>query len=427
MAFFASTFDWPTNTIDFASVGPGARDGTAEVVARADRWILKSPGSFSGGTYQPSGRTLTTTIDGVPTLIRGAVHVIDEDLGMRVDEIRVGSIDESPTYTSVTAQFEHLSSLCSYRHEDGAARSAREPLALPALGDAATMSVFLPSATDTVVITAVTPAPIEAFEEHLTALQDLFTFGADMPIGRLRLDATETSGDVVQIVGRERFAPFQRNARKPVEHILRLSGEWTQAAIERWWEARTEWRPITQIISGLRYQPGYVEADVILTAVAIEALATKTLLDERPRLSATDALPIVEALDALEGMNFDQRSLISGLKSELSRTTLRSTVDQLVSRLGENALGGTRLSVDEWLKYFIKTRNGIAHGGPGLGGTRDLWIEGDLLRAVRDANWVMLVLALLQHLGAPDSAIDRAAERLGVRYGTRHGDSEIFA
>ena len=426
MTLFASTFEWPNSALDFVGVGAGATNGLGEIVTRADRFILKSPGHFSFATGQSGVRTLATTVGGAPALVRGVVFGIDGDLGLRIDEVRLGSVGDQPTYLSVTAEFEHLASLCCLRREDGAARSPSEPLEIPALGSASAMTAILPSAANAITITAIAPAPLEEFEEHLVALQDLLTFAADIPVGRLRLVATEASGQVVTILGRERYAPFGRSERKPIEYLFRLAGDWTQTVIDRWWAARAELRPVPQILAGLRYQPGYVEADVILSAAAIEALATRAAVGERPRLSEVDAAPIIQALDALDGMNSEQRQFIANVKGDASRTTLRSRVDLLVSSMNATALRSSALSVGDWLPRFIETRNSIAHGSTGSRRNRDIWTDDGLLRAVRDANRVVLGLAMLTHLGLADAVIERSGERLGVRYGMNHAGTSIF-
>ena len=289
------------------------------------------------------------------------------------------------------------------------------------------MTAVFPSATDTITLVSAEPVPLEQFETQLAAFQDLLTFAADMPCGRLSLEATDVSGQVIRIVGREKFAPFGSRGQAPVEHSLRLSGDWTQTVVDRWWSARTEWRPVTQIVAGLRYQPGYVEADVLLSAVAIEVIATKQLEGwSQPALWASDAQPIVDALESLQAMNPAQREAIGRLKGELRRTTFRSKVQQLVDAVDREVWAQAQVSVGEWVDLFIRTRNGIAHGAAGLSGGADLWIEPRLLRSTRDANWVVLTLLLLRHLGAPDSVIGRTAERLGTRYGVRHRDTRIF-
>lgn len=426
MAFFASTFDWPSRSIDFVAVEPGASSGAGEIVERGNRYILKAPGHFSFATGQPGIRTLTTTVGGAPALIQGVVFAADGDLGLRIDEVRVGSGHVGQTYSSVNAKFEHLGSLCSLRIEDGAARSPSVPLVLPALGSATEMVANLPSGSNTITITAVVPAVLEEFEEHLVAFQDLLTFAADMPIGRTGLVAVEASGQEVTILGRERYAPFGRLGRRPIEHAFRLAGDWTQTVVERWWAAREGLRPVAQILAGLSYQPGYVEADVILSAASIEALATRLAVGDRPRLHDEDAAPIIAALDALPDMNSDQRQFIASVKADASRTTLRSKVELLISGVNSTATTNSRLSVANWLPRFVETRNAIAHGTNGSRPRQDIWTDDALLRAVRDANRIVLVLAMLTHLGVPTAAIERAGERLGARYGTRHGTTSIF-
>lgn len=393
---------------------------------RGDRFILKAPGCFSGATGQPGSRVLRTTIGDRPALIRGVLFVIDGDFGLRVDELRIGSDDVEPTYTEASATFENLSSLCSYRHEDGAQRSPHAPINLPGLAGAGAMSAFLPSEVDVVKIVSPYAVALDDFESHLAALQDLMTFAADLPVGRISLSAVDSNGRTVQIFGRERFAPFGSAPRRPVDYLLRLSGEWLQTVIERWWSGRETLRPIPQVVAGMQHQSGYVEADVIFSAASIEALSTRIDVGERPRLSSIDAVPILAALDALSGLNSDQRQIVANLKTEVTRTTLRSRVELLLRGVSGTAITNSRVVVGNWLPRFIETRNSIAHGSNGSRRTRDIWSDDALLRAVRDANRIVLSLALLTHLGAPSTVVERSADRLGVRYGGNHFATSMF-
>lgn len=112
---FASSFEWPA-TIDFVAVGPGSRDGTGEINARGGRHVLKSPRTFSHATGQPAVRALQTKINGQPAFLTGTLTAIDGGLGLEIDEVRLGSDDPTPLYRSVTAEFELLSSIGTYRN-----------------------------------------------------------------------------------------------------------------------------------------------------------------------------------------------------------------------------------------------------------------------------------------------------------------------
>lgn len=426
MPLYASTFQWPDPVISFVSLSSGARDGDAELVEKSDRWILKAPGHFSGSTGQSGQRILSTTLNGEPTLIRGSEFVIDGDLGLRVDELRVGSVEPDAEYVSATANFEHLASACTYRPEDGAARDADQALIFPALDGAPAMRAELPRRVTAITLSADTPMHLDAFETQLTTFQDLLTFAADQPCGRTSLSLTDRSGNDVRVFGRDKYQPFNRKTRKPVEFSLRLVSDQTQRVIDRWWKDHDELLPVTQIIAGMRYQPGYVEADAILSAVAIEALATAALSTSRPPLSVEEAEPIIIALDSLSGMNHAQNDAIKRLKGELRRTTFRSKVKSLIEGVAPEQWRLSRVDMDEWIKLFIKARNGIAHAAPGLSGGANIWKESELLRSIRDANWTVVTLVLLTRLGVPDAAINRAAERLGTRYGVRHSGTSIF-
>lgn len=421
MAFFSENFQWPSTSVVFESIGDGARDGTAEVVERGGRWILKSPSSFSYATGQSGIRVLTASLDGTPTLIRGTVFAIDGDLGLRVDELRVGSALDDAQYTTVTATFEHLASVCSYRHEDGTARSPGQPLVFPAIDGASQMEATLRSGENSITLVAPEPVPLESFEAQLAVFQAMLTFAADLPCGQLTLVATDRSGQTVNIFGRDKYAPFERPTRKPVEYTLRFAGDWIQHTIERWWAAYSEWKPVLQILAGLRYQPGYVDADVILSSAAIESVATALQQHEAPRLSPNESKPILEALESLTGLDRAQKEAVAQLKGDLGRTTFRSKVEQLIRHVDDDVWQQARVSIEEWTKQFLKARNTIAHAV-----SSDIWEDGVLLRGIRDANWIVLTLVILKYLDVPDPAIGRAAERLGTRYGVRYRGVEIF-
>lgn len=421
MVLFSEKFQWPSTSVVFESISDGACDGMAEVVERGGRWILKSPNSFSYVTGQPGIRVLTASLDGKPTLIRGTVFAIDGDLGLLVDELRIGSAVDDARYTTVTATFEHLASVCSYRYEDGAARSPSQPLMFPAVDGASQMEATLRSGDNSIALVAPEPVPLENFEAQFAVFQTMLTFAADLPCGQLTLVATNRSGQTVTIFGRDKYATFGRPVRKPVEFSLRFAGDWIQHAIERWWEAYSEWKPVLQILAGLRYQPGYVEADVILSSAAIEAVATTFQQRDAPRLSPDESRPILEALESLTGLSHAQREVVAQLKGDLGRTTFRSKVEQLVQQVDDEVWQRARVSVGEWTKQFLKARNTIAHAV-----SSGIWDDDILLRGIRDANWIVLTLVILKYLDVPDTAVYRAAERLGTRYGVRYRDVEIF-
>lgn len=119
-------------------------------------------------------------------------------------------------------------------------------------------------------------------------------------------------------------------------------------------------------------------------------------------------------------------STIRGEGPDLRRPTFRSKVESLIEGVAPEQWQLSRVDVDEWIRLFIKARNGIAHAAPGLPGGANIWKESELLRSIRDANWTVVTLVLLTQLGVPDAAINRAAERLGTRYGVRHSGTSMF-
>lgn len=422
MTLFSTTYDWPSSTIEFHSESAGARDGTAEVIERGGRWILKSPGNFSGGSGQPGQRTLSANLDGAAGVIRGQVFAVDGDLGLLVEEIRIGSPSEIDTlYVTVTATFEHLADACAVRREDGEARDPSVPLRFPAAGESPPVDALIDSHHGRITLVSSNPEPLEQLEKHLEIFQAMLTFGADKPCGRLTMIAEEPGGETVTIFGRDKYAPFGKPHQRPVEFTLRLGAVWTQHAIDRWWLAYETWLPVLQIVSGLRYQPGYVDADVILSSAAIEAVSTRLMQFDAPRLSSEESLPIITALDSLSELSLKQREAVAQLKGDIGRTTFRSKVEQVLTIVPDEVWVAGKVSKPAWLRQFMNARNKIAHAG-----ASPIWENGLLLRGVRDANWMVLSLVLLAHLQVPRTALDRSAERLGNRYASRHRECEVF-
>ncbi|MEW2005722.1 HEPN domain-containing protein [Microbacterium sp. NPDC079208] len=422
MALFSTTYEWPSSTFEFRSTSEGARDGTAEVLERGGRWILKSPGSFSGASGQPGQRTLSASLDDSAAFIRGHVVGVDRDLGMRVDEIWVGETSEiDARYVRVTAKYEHLADACAFRFEDGEARDPSVPLRFTAVGEAPAVDAVLDSRHGMITLVSSAPAPLEQFEKHLEIFQAMLTFGADKPCGRLTMVAEEHGGAKVTIFGRDKYAPFGKGRQRPVEFTMRLGAAWTQRAIDRWWLAYDSWLPVLQIVSGLRYQPGYVDADVILSSAAIEAVSTQMQQYDAPRLSPEEALPIITALDSLSELSPKQREAVGQLKGDLGRTTFRSKVEQVLTTVPDDVWLAGRVSRVEWIRQFMNARNKIAHAG-----ASPIWKNSPLLRSVRDANWIVLSLVLLAHLQVPTSVLDRSAERLGNRYANQHREGDVF-
>ena len=167
MALFSTTYKWPSSTFEFRSESEGSHDGTADVVARKDRWILKSPGNFSYASGQLEQRTVSADFDGTSAFIRGHVIGVDGDLGLRVDEIWVGTAEPDAGFFSITATFEHLADACAIRGEDGAARDLSVPLRFPAIGDSPPMEAVLSGHGDSITLVSSAPEPLEHFEKHL--------------------------------------------------------------------------------------------------------------------------------------------------------------------------------------------------------------------------------------------------------------------
>lgn len=216
--------------VEFTVAGVDAGSGRGVLVSDAGRVLLTTDYPFSLTTGSSSVRQPQGSIDGIPVSMSGSIWVKGGQLGLLLSEVRIGSNELSPKYVSVRATYEHGSLASSYRFEDGAGRSLNDPLAVPALGTAGAMALRYPLG-DAVVIEVAAAAALEDFDEHLAAWQDLLTVAEDQPIGRLSLTATDTSGRTVTIHGHDRFPPFGKSARKPIEFTLRLGATYAQDVV----------------------------------------------------------------------------------------------------------------------------------------------------------------------------------------------------
>lgn len=375
--------------VEFTVVGVDAGSGHGVLVGDAGRVLLTTDYGFSYTTGRSAVRELHGSIDGIPVSMSGSIWVKAGKVGLLLSEVRFGSDELAPEYVSVRAIYEHGGLASGYRFEDGAGRSLNDPLTLPALGVARAMTLRYPVG-DAVVVETADPAPLEEFDEHLAAWQDLLTFAEDQPIGRLGLTAIDTSGRTVTIHGHDRYAPFGKSARQPIEFVLRLGGTYAQDVLTGWWRARADLRPVPQVLAGTLYQPGFVESELI----ALAAVAEHT-----------------------------GRTLLPGAARP---THYRDVLRMIAAGLGTGIVQAAKVDADEWGDHLLWARNDIAHQGAPNAFRGSQYVTEAESRAVRDATRVLTTLTLAQHIGVPASVLDRAAERFGVRYSVRHWDTSIF-
>jgi len=375
--------------VEFTVVGVDAGSGHGVLAGHGGRVLLTTDFRFSYTTGRSAVRELQGSIDGIPVSICGSIWVTAGKLGLLLSEVRLGSDELAAKYVSVRAIYEHGGLASGYRVEDGAGRNLGDPLALPALGVAGAMTLRYPVG-DAVVVETTDPAPMEEFDDHLAAWQDLLTFAEDQPIGRLELTALDTAGRTVTIHGHDRYAPFGKSARKPIEFVLRLGGTYAQEVLEGWWRARADLRPVPQVLAGTLYQPGFVESELI----ALAAVAEHT-----------------------------GRTLLPGAtRSAHYRDVLRF----IAAGLGTEIVQATKVDAEEWGNHLLWARNDIAHQGAPNASRGAQYVTEAESRAVRDATRILATLTLAQHIGVPPRVLGRAAERLGMRYSVRHWSTSIF-
>lgn len=416
--------------LGYQVVGTDAATGQGAIEYRRGAMLFRAECGFSLTSNQSSRRVVQTTIAGVPTLVVGQVSVIDGDTTrIVITEIRLGSDVLDPVYVAAKATYEHMDGLLSYRVEDGTARAPGQTFALSALGDAPPMELsmqLLP--TPTLRLESVEPAPLEHFETHLAAFQDLLTFAVDQPSGRLSLSMLDSSATSVRILVRNRFEPFNLPTRRPVEYSLRLGANSAGLIVSTWWNMRVTLRPVEQVLAGLAYRPGYVESALIgLFAVTEKFAKAQFDLRRAAPLAPAQLAPIREALLSVAEPDADQQAVIDRiLNNRYVYASLKDYLIALSDDLGSELIDHLRILPLDWQNHFAWARNDIAHEGAPNETRGDQFVSETESRALRDATKIILTCAILKHLGVPTRALLRSAERLGNRYANRHPTATFF-
>ncbi|RWR22875.1 hypothetical protein D8Y23_01445 [Microbacterium enclense] len=427
MSLFAGGINWPED-LQLVLVGKdeGARSG--KIREASGKYVVDVERGLSfqqGWRGIDNSRVATTVIGGQPAIMRG----YSGGAAFHLSEVRIGSDALTQEYVAIRAEFELLPSLSTIRHEDGAARSASAEIVLPPLESARTMALLL-DARGVAEIRSPNPAPMEEYGSHLAALQDLIVFAADQPAERVSLTGVLADGTEVAVHGWTRYPAFESRGRQPVEYLLRFGAAYFATVVEAWWKMRVDFRPVPQILAAVRYEPGFVESDVIALAAALERFTKQKFPPPMspPRLDAQEFAVIEDTLQALlPTLSGAQRAFVNGIRNDARRTRYEEYVGALIESLQPEHLAHTKINLANWTAALHSARNDIAHEGAPNPANPVLFVDAQESRALRDATRVILTLATLAHLGVPDPVLSRASERLGVRYGVRHVDSAIYA
>lgn len=427
MSLFAGGINWPEDLqLVFVGQDEGARNGKIREVN--GKYVVDvEPGlSYQQGSRGiDNSRVATTVIDGAPAIVRG--HSGGDVF--HLSEVRVGSDALSQDYGAVRAGFELLASLSTIRDEDGAARSAGAAIPLPSIASARAMELLIESG-GIAEVRSPGPAPLDEYAVHLAALQDLIVFAADRPAERVSLIGTLADGTEVSIHGWTRYPGFGSRGRRPIEYLLRFGAQYFADAVEAWWKMRDEIRPVSQILASMIYEPWFVESSIGALASAMERF-TKVKFPpptSPPRLTPQEFGIIEAALQPLTPtLNGAQRAFVNDIRNDARRTRFEEYVTALLDSLQPRNLSETKINLGNWKAALHAARNDIAHEGAPNPTNPVLFVNEPESRALRDATRVILNLAVLDHLGAPEPVMRRVAERLGARYGVRHVDSAIYA
>ncbi|MBK4348957.1 HEPN domain-containing protein [Lacisediminihabitans changchengi] len=416
MTLFASDFPWPVPSLTIIIEGRTNAE-LAETIVVEDRLMLRKASGFPYNSVSP-GVKLRTELNGVQAVLSGqAMGPTD----FQVDQIWVGVDDIPELVAEVSATFEHLAIACTPLKK-GIAPTAVGPLTIPTLDHARPMTLVIAVDGTSMTISSAECAPLDEFDTHLAAFQDLLTFLVDEPSGRGALNVKTCSGEVAVVHGRVRFPRAMPPVHRESRPFISLTGPGAAIGVARWWEARKKLRPVTEIAAALNYAPpSLVEADLAVSAAALDRLLSLSRRLPR-RFSKADVIAAADAIDSTAIDPVVKTALLQAVKGTLNATPLRAKIDEMVRRLGPIVLGNAFLEADTWVPAFMEIRNAIAHGS----GKSGIWTDDALLRATRRANRIMLALALLSYLGASDRILSLAATDLGNKHAKWHRRGPIF-
>ncbi|WP_285117331.1 hypothetical protein [Leifsonia sp. fls2-241-R2A-40a] len=380
--------------------------------AQGDLYDLRRAGDF------------TFKVRGTRAAARGYVAIRHGVHFLALHELRVGTDSLQEELQSLRLAIENASLAFSYRFDDGAAVGQIE-IPLPAIDEAPPAKLTLENGD--LVITPADGALLAALLPHVAALEDLITFCCNKPSAVQAVTGMTTTGREIAILGQTRYLPFRKPAPKVYDLAMRLGNARAPQLFAWWWEARTEARPVTQILAGTLYQGGFVESGAIALLAAAEVWSRNAFeIQGAAPFTDRQLAPIVKALQAIPDMDKAQKSFVRRVRrNKPADTTLGDHLRAMLDDLGDH-VSEARIARDVLVTLALRARNQIAHEGAPRGqGAKDAMTDAEL-RAVRDATRLLLTLSVCKAAGVPAAALSLTGRQLGSRYAQAHKQSGIF-
>ncbi len=358
------------------------------------------------GTAATEPIELTGSSGRGPFYLLGVPVVVNGVRKLRIDDLRVGSGDPGELLFRATPLYDYANAVASYYTRDGAARFPNDPLDVPALDGAPAMSLLYAPRADglPIELRCERGASIEQFETQLDALQRLITVAAQQPSTRNLLTVWNGAGTEIEVYRGVTVTPRPAKSVDYRDFPLRLSRANTQTIVDRWWAMMDDLRPIPQIMTALKYQPGYLDSDFFLLATVLDRLSD-AWTNLPGLLSAEQYNGMKEAasrLEVPEQFNVDNRPVF------------HARVVAILETLSDEVWEKVRIDRDSWLASMKRHRNLVAHSSEQRLAHREFMI-GPGLRALRAATDVIVTLVVAQHLGIDGDALVFAADRLNVK------------
>lgn len=358
------------------------------------------------GTAATEPIELTGSSGRGPFYLRGVPVVVNGVRRLRIDDLRVGSGDPDELIFRATPLFDYANGVVSYYTRDGAARSPMDLLEVSALDDAPAMSLLYAPRADgfPIELRCEGGASIEQFETQLDALQRLITFAVQQPSTRHVLTVWNEAGTEIEVYRGVSVTPRPAKAVDYRDFPVRLSRANSQTIVDRWWAMMNDLRPIPQIITSLKYQPGYLDSDFFLLATVLDRLS-----------DAWTNVPGLLSAEQYEGMREAASRLNVPEQFKVdNRPVFHARVVALLETLSDEVWEKVRIDRDSWLASMKRHRNLVAHSSEQREAHR-VFMTGPGLRALRAATDVIVTLVVAQHLGIEGDALVFAADRLNVK------------
>ena len=380
-----SKFRWPEGKIESSKDNIGFYGGEVWAEPYLDTYVLLSNNNFYDSSDMRRDREFKFSINEVQYVAFCNVTTYRGECSLRVDYLQVGSWDTEINLSSVAIHF--------YEHsifQPEGSRSKRT--ILPGRDGCEDVYYSVEESTPVLSVDGF-GARLGEFRPHIVLLQDVVTFGKQSSAGITKLVGKigGTSAEV-EYYGYWRFGVSEREKQnRRISKVFSLNSGYSSKLISEWWSYTDVLRPIPQIIAGLFYRPVWIESSMLLMTAALERLINEMTIETPIRSDQSNRDEIIEYLNEFPQKEDSAKQIINDIISRMSTPSPKMLLEGLLSIVGGSII---IKNSEEWLRDYLKIRNGIAHGEDKIIGGTSLWLS-PKLRETHKQTYILLAYVWL--------------------------------